>query len=199
MILKFQRTDGMCNALHRIAQRMCEVIHRVDAPCITGAVMMSMRNPVQNRIAQVDVRRTHIDLGTQNPCSIREFSRTHTAEQIEILFHADAHGKDYSCPARSSVPRSSRICSACQIASTNAFPFLNQQLSAVIHFLEIIRGKAKLVPFKAKPAHILLNGFHILRIFFNRIRIVEAKVCPPSNSSASSKLRQMDLACPICK
>ena len=41
MILELQRTDGMSHTLDGILDGMSKVIHRINAPGITGTVMMS--------------------------------------------------------------------------------------------------------------------------------------------------------------
>ena len=57
MILELQCTDRMGDVLNRILDRMSEIVHWIDAPCIAGVVMMHMGDTVDNRISHVDVRR----------------------------------------------------------------------------------------------------------------------------------------------
>ena len=41
MILELQRTDGVRDALNRILDRMCKVVHRVNTPLVTSIVMVT--------------------------------------------------------------------------------------------------------------------------------------------------------------
>ena len=66
VVLKFQRTDGMRNSFDRILDRMCEIVHRIDAPGISGSVVCHMSHTVDNRITHVHIRRCHVNTGTKN-------------------------------------------------------------------------------------------------------------------------------------
>ena len=57
VVLELQRAKRMGDMLQGILQGMREVIHRVDAPCIAGVVVMGMHDAVEHRIAHVHVRR----------------------------------------------------------------------------------------------------------------------------------------------
>jgi hypothetical protein len=43
---KFERTDGMRYFFYRIALAVCEIVHRVNAPFVAGAVMVRKFYPV---------------------------------------------------------------------------------------------------------------------------------------------------------
>ena len=45
-----------------------------------------MADPVQRRIAHVEVRRRHVDLRAKHVRAVGELSRPHAREQIEVLF-----------------------------------------------------------------------------------------------------------------
>ena len=65
--------------------RMRVVVHRVDAPRVAGAVVVRAPDPVQHRIAHVDVRRRHVDLRAQHVRAVGELAGAHAAEQVEVL------------------------------------------------------------------------------------------------------------------
>ncbi len=46
-----------------------------------------MQNAIEDRIAQIDVARGHVDLGAQDPRTIGKFARPHAPEKVEVLFH----------------------------------------------------------------------------------------------------------------
>ena len=58
-------------------------------------------DPVQDGVAQVDVRRGHVDLRPQDARAVRELARAHAREQVEVLLDATGPGTASSCPARS--------------------------------------------------------------------------------------------------
>ena len=113
MILELERAERVRDAFERVRRRMREVVHRVDAPRVAGAVMMRVPDPVEHRIAHVDVRRRHVDLRAQHVGAVRELAGAHPREEIEVLLD-DRLRYGLSRPGSVSVPRSSRISSARQ-------------------------------------------------------------------------------------
>ena len=62
------------------------VVHRIDHPLRSLPVMGHVHDAEQNRIAHVDIRRSHIDLRAQHVRSIFEISGPHPVEEFEIFF-----------------------------------------------------------------------------------------------------------------
>ena len=87
MHIKLKRTDGMGDVLNAVALSVGIVIHRIDAPFVSGAVMRGMDNPVHQRVTEKHVRMCHVDLGTEHLLPVRIFSVTHFSEQLQVLFH----------------------------------------------------------------------------------------------------------------
>ena len=83
--LKLQCAQRVGDALNRVRQAVREIVHRVDTPLVTGAVMLRFADAIQHRIAHVQVRRGHIDLRPQHPRAVLEFADPHTLEQLEIF------------------------------------------------------------------------------------------------------------------
>src|SRR5260370_13721443 len=86
----FQGTHGVRDALDRIRLPMCIVVHRVNTPLTTGTMMVHVENSIHDSIAEIKVRRTHIDLRPQRSRTIWKLSLFHALEQIEILFDRTA-------------------------------------------------------------------------------------------------------------
>ena len=61
------------------------VVHRVDAPVVAGAMVRLSLDPVEHRVAQVDVRRCHVDLRAQHVRAVFELAGAHAAEQVEVF------------------------------------------------------------------------------------------------------------------
>ena len=77
----------MGHALLCIRERMCEIVHWIDAPLIARAVVGNVRNAVDDRIAHVEVWRGHVDLRPQHTHAVLEFTSGHAAEKVKIFFH----------------------------------------------------------------------------------------------------------------
>ena len=83
--LIFQRAQRVGHALQRVLQRVLEVVHRVDAPLVAGAVVVVAQDAVERRVAHQNVGRRHIDLGAQDPRAVRELARLHPAEEVQVF------------------------------------------------------------------------------------------------------------------
>ena len=88
MILELQGTDGVGNLLHRILNGMGEIIHRVNAPSIPRIVVRHMRHAVNNRVAHVDIRGGHVNLGPQYLLPVFHLTLFHLFKQTQVLLHA---------------------------------------------------------------------------------------------------------------
>ena len=86
MVFELQRADGVRDALDRIRLAVREVVHRIDAPLVAGAMMLGVQDAVHDRIAHVEVRRRHVDLGPQRARAVGELAGLHAREEVEILF-----------------------------------------------------------------------------------------------------------------
>ena len=85
----------MGDALERVLDRMGEVVHRINAPGVAGAVMMESVDAVDDRVAHVEVAGSEVDLGAQRHAAVGELAGSHAAEEVEVWVS----------------PRNSRICS----------------------------------------------------------------------------------------
>ncbi|MNW50629.1 hypothetical protein D3C74_280850 [compost metagenome] len=56
------------------------------------------------------------------------------------------------------------------------FAFFDQHNRTVVHLFKIIRGKIKLLPFKAEPLHVFLDRIDVFRIFLYRVGIIETQM-----------------------
>ena len=68
--------------LNRVLDRMREVIHRINAPCVTGVVMSHACHTVDNRVSHVDVRGSHVNLGTKHLLTILILALFHLLEEL---------------------------------------------------------------------------------------------------------------------
>ena len=75
----------MGDTLEVVALPVCEIVHGIHVPFCTGAVVRMLYDAVHDGIAEMHVRRGHVNLGTQNAGTFLELSGIHALEQIKIL------------------------------------------------------------------------------------------------------------------
>ena len=176
VILELQRTQRVRDALQRIADAVREVVHRIDAPVVAGAVVAGMANPIQHRIPQVDVGRRHVDPGAQHARAFGELASLHGAQQAQILGHAAvavrarrarfgqraAGGADLFCR------QGAHICLA-------AF---DELFGEAVELVEVVRRERRAGPVEAEPANIAHDRLDVLGALREWIGVVEAQVGP---------------------
>ena len=165
----------MRNSLNCILDRMCEIVHRVDAPFVSGVVMCHMCHTVDNRISHINVRRCHIDLGTQNLCSILKLSVFHPLKQIQVFFHASVTVR----AVLSGLCQGSAVFTnlLCRQITDKCFSFFDQFNSCFIHLVKIVGCKEQTVfPVRSQPFYICLDGLHKFDFFFGRVGIIKTQV-----------------------
>ena len=123
MVLEFERAKRMRDPLQRVRDRMRVVVQRIDAPLVAGAVVRRVPDPIDRRIAQVDVRAGQVDFQAQHVRAVGKLAFLHPAEQIEVLGYAAVAVARGLARARSACPRSARISSGLEL-STYAMPAL---------------------------------------------------------------------------
>ena len=80
MVLELQGADGVGHAFDGIRLTVGKVIARVDAPLVTGLMVMGVADAIEDRVTQVHVARGHVDLGAQRAGAIRELTCLHARE-----------------------------------------------------------------------------------------------------------------------
>ena len=88
VVLELKGADGMGDPLEGVGQAMGEIVHRVDAPVIPGPVMVCPHDPVDHRVAHIEVARCHVDPGPQHMGAVFELTGPHPGKKVEILCHA---------------------------------------------------------------------------------------------------------------
>ena len=100
VILELQRANRMRNPFDGIRLAVGEIVGRINAPLIAGAVMGRAQHPVHDRIAQIDIRRRHVDLGAQRAAAVRQTRRRACAETDRDSRPPSGRDRGCSCPAR---------------------------------------------------------------------------------------------------
>ncbi len=175
MVFKFQRAQGMGDAFQCVGNAMRVVVHRVDAPRVAGANVVSAADAVNHRVAQVDIGRGHVDLGAQHHRTIGELTGAHAREQVQIFCHGTVTvGAIFTRLGQRAAIFAHLL--RRQIVNVSQ-PLVNQFHRVGIQLLEIIRRPAHIaVPGKTQPAHIVLNGQGVLFAFLFRVGVVETQI-----------------------
>ena len=159
---------------------MREIVHWIEAPLITGVVVLLMADAIDHRIAQVQIRRGHVDLRAQRLFAIGKFPRPHALEECEILLRRPA-------PAGAFLTGLLRHTTVflplvwLQLTYIR-LAVLNQLHRVAIQLLKIIRGKKSFLrkhrirPAIDQPLHILGDRIDILRVLLHRIGVIKAQI-----------------------
>ena len=174
VILVLERADRVRDPLDRVRERMRVVVHRVDAPGVAGAVVRGVADPVERRVAHVEVRRRHVDLRAQHVRAVRELVGAHPREQIEVLL-------DRSIAIRAVLPRlGQRAAVRADLVGAQAvdvgLALLDQLDGELIEPLEVVRRVELGAPREAEPRDVLLDRVDVLDVFLRRVGVVEAQV-----------------------
>ena len=155
MILKFKGADRMRDPLDRIALAVRPIVHRIDAPCVAGSMMMRVHDSIEDRISQVEIGGTHINLGSQRFGSVRKFPLFHASKEIEIVVDGTVTKWTVSTRLGQGASILSHLL-AIEIAYERSA--LSDQLTSPFMQLTKIVGSIKeFVPVKAEPVNVGLD------------------------------------------
>ncbi len=164
----------MCDVLYGVALSVGEVVHRVDAPLVTRAVVRGVLDPVKNRVAEHHVRGGHVDLRAENLLSVGILAGLHVPEQLEILLHG-------TVPVRTLGSR--LVHRAASLADLLLCLVIHVGLTALDHLLgpcvklvEIVGSVKFLVPMEAEPLDVFLDRVDIFSVLLGRVGVVESQV-----------------------
>ncbi|OPZ25771.1 MAG: hypothetical protein BWZ02_02311 [Lentisphaerae bacterium ADurb.BinA184] len=151
------------------------VVHRVDAPGVARAVVGRPHDPVDHRVAHMDVRRPHVNPGPQGACAVRKLPGPHAAEQIEVL-------RNRPLTVRTGTARLGEVAAVQpdllrrQVADVGLAP-ADQLLGTLAKPAEVVRGVVlATLPVEAEPAHVLADGVDVLGLLLAGIGVVKAQV-----------------------
>ena len=165
----------MRDLLHRILDGMCKIVHRVDAPFITGIMVGHMRYTVDDRIAHIDIRGCHVNPGAEHFLSILVFSFLHLLKQTQILFHGSVTiGAVFSGLFQRTSVFTDLVCAQ---VTDKSLSFFDQLDGTLIHHVKVIGSKIQMFFIVgAQPFHVSFDGLYKFCILLRRIRIVKPQV-----------------------
>ena len=175
MVLEFEGTERMRDALDGVGLAVGEIVARIDAPARAGARMRRVQDAVEHRIAQIDVARGHVDLGTEHARAVRKLARAHAAEQVEVLL--DAAVAERAVGPRLGQGAAGETHLLLRLVVDIGLAGADQVLGPRIELLEIVGGVIEvLAPIEAEPAHVALDGVDIFLRLLGRVGVVVAQV-----------------------
>ena len=175
VVFKLKSTNGVCDTLDGIGDRVGEIIHRVDAPLVSCPWMLCVFYSIEGRVSHIDVGGCHIDLCSESVLSLREFTVLHSQKEIHVLF-------DGSIPIRGIL---SRLCK-CSSVFLHLFrrkrvyiclTFTDEIKSDFIKLIVVIRSIILMfAPVETQPVDIVLYGIDIFHIFLGGVCVIKPKV-----------------------
>ena len=174
MVPKFERAQRVRDVLDAVRLAVGEIIHRVDAPIVAGAVVRGVLDAVHQRVAEVHIGAAHVALGAQYPRSVGKLAVLHPLEQVEVFFHAAiAVGAFGARLGGDALLRRDLFGGAVVHVGQALFDQLHGKF---VELRKVIRGEVLLVPLVAQPADVIFDAIHKFGVLRGRVRIVEAQI-----------------------
>jgi len=179
VVLELQSAQRVRDALDGIRDAVRKVVQRIDAPFVPGAMMRRLQDAIQDRVTHDDVRRGHVDLGTQDPGAFVELAGPHASEQVQVL-------GDGTVPVWA-VPAGLRQCAAIRANLLRGqvvhvrLAHLDQLLGVGIQLIKIVGCIVLAVaPVKPQPVDAIPHGLDVLGALLDRVRIIESQIAEPA-------------------
>ena len=172
----------MRHALERVLDRMREIVHRIHAPLVAEMVVRHVADAVDDRIAEMDVGRCHVDLGPEAPFAVGVLAVAHLVEDAQVAFgiRVARGGRPAGALRHAAIflPFVLREVAAVRLAR------LDQVLGDRIHAVEHVRGVpearfrtiAFARPLETEPADVVLDVLGVFVGLLRGIRVVEAEM-----------------------
>ena len=163
------------------------VVDRIDAPRVAGPLMRDLANAVHHGIAQVEVRRAHIDLRAQRPAAVVELARAHAREEIEVLLHGPVAVGTLAPGLRQRAARLAHLLRG-EVVDVR-LAGLDELHRPLVERLEVVAGVMEvLAPVEAEPAHVVHDRVDVFLALLGGVGVVEAQV-----TAAAIVMRQTEV------
>ena len=165
----------MGDAFNGIRLTVGEVIVGVDAPLVTGLVVMGMTDAVHDRVAQVHVRRGHVDLGAQHTLAVFKLTGGHAGEQIQVLFNAAVAERAVLAGLGQAAAVFLGLLGR-QVADVG-LAFFDQVNRPLVQLIEVLRRVTHFTgPLEAQPLDVAFDGVDVFLVFFCRVGVVKTQM-----------------------
>ena len=173
MVLELKRADGVRDALHGVLDWVSEIIHGVYAPLVTLTVMSGFQHAVDNRVAHVDVGRSHVDFCAEHQRAVGDFSVLHVLEQRKTLLHGAVAVLTFHAGLGERAAHFAHLLGRNVVDVSLAL--FNQLYRRFVHGVEIVGSKVH-VAFPAQPLDVGDNRADELVVLFHGVGVVETQV-----------------------
>ena len=153
---------------------MREVVHRIDAPPVAGAMVVRVPDPIEHRVAHVDVRRRHVDLRPEHERAVGELPRPHAREQIEVLVDRASTIGALAAGFRQGAAVAADVVARLAVDVGLALP--DQVDRILVELFEIVGREVQRVPSEAEPADVVFDRVDVLDVLLRRVGVVEPEV-----------------------
>ena len=151
------------------------VVRRIDLPFVARLVMVRMPDAIHRGVAQIDVRRGHVDLRAQHARTFRQLAAPHLLEQRQVLLDRTIAIRAVLAGLRQRAAIRARLIGR-EMADVG-LALLDQMHRPFMELIEIAGGEAhRAVHVVPEPAHIPLDRLDVLVFLFFGVGIVEAQI-----------------------
>ena len=186
MSLKLKRAKAVSNALNCVLNRVCKVVHRINAPLVACSVMMQTVYSVDNGVTHIEVARCKVNLRTQGHLAVLKFAVFHTFKQVKAFLNRAVTVRAL-CRRLRIAPVLPHLIGS-KLANVGKSLF-NQLNCVLVHLLKILGRIVKsVVPVKAEPLYVLLDSVNILNVLFCWVGIVHTEVADSAELFSRAKV-----------
>src|SRR5580765_1138662 len=198
MVLEFQRANGVGDVLDGVRLTMRKIVAWKDLPRRTGARMRRVQNSIEHRVAEIDIARRHVDLGSQNSRTVEKFACPHAAEQIQVLLDAALPERAVFARFGQGATVEPHLLRGLVVNIGLAGP--DQILAPGVKSLKVVGGMVEMLsPVKTEPPDIALNRVDIFLLFLGWIRVIEPHVTAAAELLGCAKIQANRLGVPDVK
>ncbi len=195
MVFVFERTHAVGDPFKRIADGVGKVVHGIDAPIVSCAVMLLIQNTIHRRVTHIDVGARHINLHAKNHATLFVLALFHFFKQTKAFFHR-------AIPIRAIFARFGQratigahfLCiELANIGKSTLDPIDRDIIAMLIIFA---RKKQATLPVKTEPVNVFHDAVDILGFFLGRIGVIKTQIGQPSETFGRQKVCYKRLAMP---
>ena len=172
--VKLQCANGMRDMLDGIALAVGVIIHGVDAPLVSGTVMVGELDAVQQRVPEHHVGMGHVYLGPEHLLPFRVLAGFHFPEQLEVLLRgAVPPGAGGAGLVHGAAVLPDLLLGLVVHIGQAAF---DEVFGPFVELVEIVRCIQLLVPLEAQPLDVFLDGVHVFGVFLGGIGVIVTQI-----------------------
>jgi hypothetical protein len=189
VVLELKGAEAVGDVLDSVGLPVGIVIGRVDAPAVAGAGVGGAQDPIEHRVAHIDVAGRHVDLGAQDLVTVGKSAVAHRTQELQVLL-------DITVAMRA---RRSRLGQSAAVGPDLlgrqvvdvGIAGLHELFGPFVELLEVVGGVVEmLAPVTAEPAHVLLDRFDVFELLLDRVGVVETEVTAAAELLGDAKAEE---------